>query len=131
MKFYYVTNTFDPHILDKKWWPFSNFLKLAWKRVLFYFLDERNITTSLLMAYLNFSVAHYANLSYKSIYKPFLNYKPLNMPFRLFRFVIYVCFTKTFLKHFMKKLSFFNTEFQNLFQDVIYHRILGCQTMWY
>ena len=83
------------------------------------------------MAHLKFSVAHYANLTYKSIYKPFLNYKPLNMPFPLFRFVIYVFFKKTFLKHFMEKLSFFNTEFQNLFQDVAYHRILGCQTMWY
>ena len=31
----------------------------------------------------------------------------------------------------MKKLSFFNTNFQNSFQDVVYDRILGRQTLWY
>ena len=29
----------------------------------------------------------------------------------------------------MQKLSFFNTNFQNPFQDVIYHRILVCQNI--
>ena len=29
----------------------------------------------------------------------------------------------------MKKLLFFNTNFQNSFQDVVYNRILECQTL--
>ena len=31
----------------------------------------------------------------------------------------------------MKKLSFLNTNFHNSFQDVVYYRILGCQTFEY
>ena len=28
----------------------------------------------------------------------------------------------------MKQLSFFNANFQNSFQDVVYYKTLGCQT---
>ena len=61
----------------------------------------------------------------------FSNYGPLNMLFHFFRYLIYSVFHKTFVKKFMKKLSFFSSNFKNLFQDVVYYRTLGCLTLWY
>ena len=46
-------------------------------------------------------------------------YGPFNILFRFFPFPIYVSFNKAFAKNFTKKLSFFNTNFEHLFQDVI------------
>ena len=66
------------------------------------------------------AVVHYANLSSSSIHKSFLNYGPLNMLFRFLRFLIYAYFNEAFVKSFMKKLSFFNTNFDNSFQNVVY-----------
>ena len=40
-----------------------------------------------------------------------------------------VFFKEAFVKNFLKKLSFFKTNFQNSFQDVVYYRILECQTL--
>ena len=107
-----------------KWPPFQNFLKFAWKCILFlyFFLNERNIATSFLMIHLKCTVLHYANLNSSSISKLFLNYRPLNMLFYFSRFLIYVYFNDAFVKNFMKKLSFLNTNFHNC-------RILGCQTL--
>ena len=42
--------------------------------------------------------------------------------------LIYVYFNEAFVKNFMKKLSSFNTNFQNSFQDAVYYR-LGYQTL--
>ena len=55
-----------------------------------FFLNERNITTSLLMIHLKCTVVHYANLNSSSINKPFLNYGLLNMLFRFF-LISYLC----------------------------------------
>ena len=65
------------------------------------------------MIHLKRTVVHYANLISSSINKPFLNYGPLNMLFHILEFLIYVYFNEAFVKKFMKKLSFFNTNFQN------------------
>ena len=67
-----------------------------------FFLNERNITTSLLMIHLKCTVVHYTNLNWSSKNKPFLNYGSLNMLFRFFRFLIYVYFNETFVKKLMK-----------------------------
>ena len=75
------------------------------------------------MMHLKCAVVHYANLNSSSINKPFLNYGPLNMLFRFFRFLIYVYFNEAFVKKIMK-LSFFKTSAQTSFQDVVYYRIL-------
>ena len=55
------------------------------------------------------------------------------MLFRTFRFLIYVYFNKhnTFVKNLMKKLAFFNSNFQNSFQYVVYYRIFGYQALRY
>ena len=79
------------------------------------------------MIHLKCTVTHYANLNSSPINKPYLRAVEYAISF-FFRFLIYVYFNKAFVKNFMKKRSFFNTIFQNSFQDVVYYRILGCQT---
>ena len=83
------------------------------------------------MIHLKCTVVHYANLNSSSKNKPFLNYGPLNILFCFFLFLIYVYFNKDFVKKFMKELSLLNSNFENSFQDLVYYRILGCQTLWY
>ena len=83
---------------------FFFFLKFTQIHILFlyFFQNERNITTFLLMIHLKCTVVHYANLNSSSKNKPFLNYGSLNMLFRFFRFLIYVYFNETFVKKLMK-----------------------------
>ena len=64
---------------------------------LYFFQNERNVTTSLLMSHLKCIVVHYANLNSRSKNKP-LNYGLFNMLFRFFDFLIYVDFNETFVK---------------------------------
>ena len=61
----------------------------------------------------------------------FSNYGPLNMLFHFFRYLSYSVFRETFVKKYIKKLSFFSSNFQNPFQDVAYYRKLGYLTFWY
>ena len=89
-----------------------------------FFLNERNITTSLLIIHLKYTVVHYANLNSCSINMP--NIRAVEYTISFFRFPIYVYFKKAFVRNFMRKLSFFNTNSQNSFQDVVHYRILGC-----
>ena len=83
---------------------FYIFLKFAQICILFryFFQNERNITTFLLVVHLKCTVLHYADLNSSSKNKPFLNYGSLNMLFRFFRFLIYVYFSETFVKILMK-----------------------------
>ena len=69
---------------------------------------------------------HYAS----TINKPYLQAVFAARLF-FFQFLIYVYFSEPFVKNFMKKLAFFNKNFQNSFQDVEYYRILECQNLWY
>ena len=102
--FYYVTNIFDLHIFENETATLLNFFEICTDMhfVSLFFLNERNITTSLLMIHLKCTVVHYANLNSSSKNKPFLNYGSLNMLFRFFRFLIYVYFNETFVKKLMK-----------------------------
>ena len=92
-KFYYVPSSFDLYIFEMKQQTFPNFWRFA-----HFFLNERNITTSILMIHLKFTVVHYANLSPRSMNKLFLNYRLSHMLYRFFF---------DFLFMFMKNLSFF------------------------
>ena len=48
------------------------------------------------------------------------------MLFRFFQFLIYVYLNGVFVQYSMKKLSFFNANFQNSFQDVLHNnRVLN------
>ena len=51
MKFYYVTNIFDLHIFDNETTALLKFFQISTEMhfVSLFFLNERNITTSLLM----------------------------------------------------------------------------------
>ena len=69
---------------------------------------------------------HYAN----TINKPYLQAVFAAILF-FFQFLVYVYFSEPFVKNFMKKLAFFNKNFQNSFQDVEYYRILECQNLWH
>ena len=72
MKFHYATNIFDLHIFDNKTTAFLKLFEISTEIhfVSLIFLNERNITTLLLMIYLNYIVLHYANLNSSSINKP-------------------------------------------------------------
>ena len=83
-----------------------------------FFLNERNITISLFMIHLKFTVAHFANLKSSFINKPYLRAVECAISF-LFRFLICCYFNEAFAKNLMKKLSFFKTNLQNSFQDVL------------
>ena len=73
---------------------------------------------------------HYSNLNSSSINKPFLNYGPLNMLFLFFFFrFIYVYFNEAFVKKNYEITIILNVNFQNSFQDAVYYKILGCQTL--
>ena len=72
-----------------------------------FFLNERNITTSLLMIHLKCTVVHYSNLNSSSINKLFLNYERLSI-YIFFQFLIYVHFNEAFVKKNIEQLSFFN-----------------------
>ena len=99
-KFYYVINIFDLHIFDNETAAILNLFEICTEMYFasLFFLKERNITTSLLMIHSKCTVVHYANLNSSSRNKSFLNYGPLNMLFRFFRFLIYVYFNEAFVK---------------------------------
>ena len=121
IKFYYVTNIFDLKVFDSETTVISNSFEICTEMrfVSLFFLNERNIATSLLMTHLKYSIVRCANLNSSSINKLFLSYGPSKILFCFFRFLINVYFNNDFVKNFMKKLSFFTTNFQNSFQDVV------------
>ena len=90
--FYYVTNIFDLHIFDNETAAFLFIYLFIYLFeicpdmyfVSLFFLNERNITTSLLTTKLKCTVVHYANLNSSFKSKPFLNYVPLNILFFFF-----------------------------------------------
>ena len=92
-----------------------------------FFLCARNIATSLLMIHLKRTAGHYANLNSSSIMnKLFLSRGPSNILFCLF---VFNFLFMVILTSFCQELSFFDTNFQNSFQDLLYYKILGCQTL--
>ena len=132
-KFYGFTNVFKSEISRQ------------WKNGLWLFFEicteepfasqilsnEGNIKASILLILLKCIVVGYSNGNESFTGRLFSNYGPLNMLFHFFRYLIYSVFHKTFVKKFMKKLSFFSSNFKNPFQDVVYYRKLGCLTLWY
>ena len=65
--FYFVTNTLDLHIFENETATFSNFFEISTDMhfVSLFFLNERNITTSLLMIHLRCTFLHYAKGLFK------------------------------------------------------------------
>ena len=131
--FYYVTNIFDLHICNNETATLLIFYEICKDMhfVSLFFSKWKEHYNLLLMIHLKCTIVQYADLNLGSKNKPFLKYGSFNMLFRFFRFLIDIYFNETFVKKLMKKLSLFNTNFQNSFQDVVYYIILGCQTLWY
>ena len=112
--------------------PFECFWNLHGRAFCFWILsNEGNIKVSILLILLKCIVVGYSNGNKSFTRGLFSNYGPLNMLFHFFRYLIYSVFHKTFVKKFMKKLSFFSSNFKNPFQDVVYYRKLGCLTLRY
>ena len=121
MKVVEVVKLLSPY--RKNWviWElvFSKMLELIFLILLrISFLKERNITTSLLIIHLKCTVVHYANLNSSFTNKPFLNYGPMTMLFRFFRFLIYVFFNET-CKKIYEITIIFNIFWKHIFTRVI------------
>ena len=93
--------------------------------------NERNIKTSILLILLKCIFVDYSNRNESFTGRLFSNYGSLNMLFHFSRYLICSVFHETFVKKFMKKLSFFSSNFKNPFQDVVYYRKSRCLTLWY
>ena len=74
--------------------------------------NEGNIKASILLILLKCIFVGYSNGNESFTGRLFSNYGPLNMLFHFFRYLIYSVFHKTFVKKFMKKLSFFSSNFK-------------------
>ena len=74
--------------------------------------NEGNIKASILLILLKCIVAGYPNRNESLTGRLFSNYGSLNILLHFFRYLIYSVFHETFVKNFMKKLSFFQFKFQ-------------------
>ena len=112
--------------------PLNFFWSLHGRAICFLnFSNEGNIKASILPVLLKCSFVGCSNGNESFTGRLFSNYGPLNMLFHFFRYLIYSVFHETFVKMFMKKLSFLSSNFKNPFQNVVYCRKLGCLTLWY
>ena len=106
--FYYVTNIFDLHTFYNKTFHGNEFC-------FFFFLNERNITTSPLMMYLKCTVVYYANLNPSSINKPYLLVVECVIQFFsifLSMFILTRLLSKTLRKNYHFLTQVFKTHFK-------------------
>ena len=130
MKFCYVIkNIFDLHTFDNERTDHLKFFEISTEMhfVSLFFLHEGNVTISLLIIHVKCTVVHYVKLNSSSLNKHYS--RAVEYAISFFRFLIYVYFNDASIKNFMEKLLFFNANFQKSFQDVVYYRILGFQTL--
>ena len=134
MKFYYVTDIFDLHTFDNETTALLKFFEICTEIhfVFLFFLNEKNISTSLLIIHLKcdvmycyvlfpFTMYNYANLNSSSLSKPYL--RAVEYAILLLFDILYIfILMKLLSKILLKKLSLFNTNFQNSFRDVVYYR---------
>ena len=99
MKFYYVTNIFDLHTFDNETTALLEFFEISTEMRFnsLFFLNERNIATSLLMINLKCTVVHYANLNSRFISNPY---------FQAVEYTIYAYFNEAFLSKTLLKIIF-------------------------
>ena len=133
IKVYRFTNIYGPKFLDNDTKAVWNFFEICTEEPFASSIlsNEWNIKDSILMILLTCIVMGYSNGNESFTGRLFSNYEPLNMLFHFFRYLIYSVFHDTFVKRFIKKLSFLSSNFKNQFQDVVYYRKLGCLTLWY
>ena len=106
IKFYRFTNIYDQKFLD-------NETTSLW--ILFEICTEEPFAsyTSILLK----CIVGYSNENESFTGGLFSNYEPSNMLFHFFLYLICSVFHETFVKKFMKKLSFFSSNSKNTFQE--------------
>ena len=119
LKFYYVTSFFNLQIFNNETTVLLKFFEICADMhfVSLICLNERSITTSLLVIDLKCTVVHYANLNSSSINKLFLNYELSNMLFRcffyfLFLFILTRLLSKTLWKNYPFLTQIFKIHFK-------------------
>ena len=128
MKFYYGKNIFDLHTSDNETTDLLKFfgISTAMQFVSLLFLNEGNITISLLITYLKCTVVNYANKNSSSLNKHYLRAVEYAISFFfdfLFMFILTMLLLKTLWKNYYLLIQ---TSKIHLF-----HRILGFQTFWF
>ena len=122
MKFYCVTNIFELHSFHNEMMALLKLFEISTEMyfVSLFFLKERNITTSLVMIHFKCAVVHCANPNSNSgsINKPYLQAVEYTISFFLNSYLR--LFLQGFYQKRYKKPIGFNTNFQNLFQYVVY-----------
>ena len=111
LKFYYVTSFFNLQIFNNETTVLLKFFEICADMhfVSLICLNERSITTSLLVIDLKCTVVHYANLNSSSINKSFSSWIYYVV---FFQFFVYVTLTRLQSKTVWKSYHFF-TNFQN------------------
>ena len=106
MKLYYVTNIFDLHTFDNETTAFLKTFEISTEMdfISLFFLNERNITTSLPILHLKCTALHCANLNSSSINKPSL--RVVEYAIFFFEFLFTLILTTFLSKTLWKKLSF-------------------------
>ena len=128
MKFYYGKNIFDLHTSDNETTDLLKFfgISTAMQFVSLFFLNEGNITISLLITYLKCTVVNYANKNSSSLNKHYLRAVEYAISFFfdfLFMFILTMLLLKTLWKNY-----YFLTQTSKIH---LFHRILGFQTFWF
>ena len=100
MKFYYGKNIFDLHTSDNETTDLLKFfgISTAMQFVSLFFLNEGNITISLLITYLKCTVVNYANKNSSSLNKHYLRAVEYAISFFfdfLFMFILTMLLLKT------------------------------------
>ena len=106
MKLYYVTNIFDLHTFDNETTALLKTFEISTEMhfISLFFLNERNVTTSLLILHLKCTALHCANLNSSSINKPSL--RVVEYAIFFFEFLFTLILTTFLSKTLWKKLSF-------------------------
>ena len=128
MKFYYGKNIFDLHTSDNETTDLLKFfgISTAMQFVSLFFLNEGNITISLLITYLKCTVVNYANKNSSSLNKHYLRAVEYAISFffdSLFMFILTMLLLKTLWKNY-----YFLIQTSKIH---LFHRILGFQTFWF
>ena len=128
MKFYYGKNIFDLHTSDNETTDLLKFfgISTAMQFVSLFFLNEGNITISLLITYLKCTVVNYANKNSSSLNKHYLRAVEYTISFFfdfLFMFILTMLLLKTLWKNY-----YFLIQTSKIH---LFHRILGFQTFWF
>ena len=92
MNLSYVTNIFDLYVFDNETTALLNVFEICTETYFAYlfFLNERNISTSLLMMHLKCTAAHYGSLNSSAIKQAVFKLRAVEYAISFYRFLIYI-----------------------------------------